>query len=642
MSTASTSFRYSAKHLFEGVVLCLSAVLCPVSCYRAPEMTLSEIEAARSSTSNELIQKTVSRPYRGEKHVPGKVGGTWNESISGDPKSFNLLIAEKDAETMGVLEPLHQYFTDYDVLARSWKPGIASYSISIDEKADTMDVTYTLRDDAWWTFYNNAKPRVPVTSDDVVFWYDEIQGDVDCASSSYNSQFMPMEDGSQKRITIEKIDDKRFTFHFPRIVAEPLLSSNMDFAPSFLYREAKERGGADAVKKLFTVASDPKELPSCGPYFLTEYIPGQRLVYKRNPDFWEKDANGESHYYPEERIVQIVGDSNTKYMMFKQGSFEAYSPTPEQMEDVVSNAKNRLSPDGSLLAQSSGDGTKTEGYTVFNAAGSMSAPLWSFNQNPQNKSEPYYYWFTKKEFRQAMSCLLNRDRIIQQTYRGLAEPTYYFFAPANKFYDENIILQYRFNRAHAQKLFAQAGFVRKDDGFLYDDKGNRVTFDLSFVSISPVYSDVVQIIVDECKKEGITVIPRPTDFQKLVDQLMSTYDWQSLIIGLSGGAVFPSQGSNVWVSDGNLHLWHPLQKTPATDWEARIDKLYHTAKCIVDYDKAKPYWDEYQKIILEQCPVIYLVRSRSFFALQNRWDMTNVYFDNLNGAETRYLFLQAD
>ena len=121
---------------------------------------------------------------------------------------------------------------------------------------------------------------------------------------------------------------------------------------------------------------------------------------------------------------------------------------------------------------------------------------------------------------------------------------------------------------------------------------------------------------------------------------MSSYDWQSILIGFGGASLFPTQGSNVWVSDGNLHLWNPLQKSPATEWEARVDELYHTAKCIVDYEKAKPYWDEYQKIFLEQCPVIYLIRSRSFFGLQNRWDMTNVYYDNMNGAETGYLYLK--
>ena len=409
----------------------------------------------------------------------------------------------------------------------------------------------------------------------------------------------------------------------------------MNFGPRFLYKAAKDAGGADAVKNLFTVAANPRDIPSCGPYFLTEYVPGQRLVYKRNPDYWDKDENGESHYYPEERISQIVGDTNTGYLLFKQGKIEDYSFAPEQLEEAVKNARNALTPDG----KPSGAGS-SDGYTVFNADGSMNASFWSFNQNPRNADEPFYKWFTKKEFRQAMSCLLNRERIIRQTYRGLAEPTYSFFPEVNRYYNEDIILQYRYSHAHAQKLLQAAGFSMRSDGILYDQDGNKVEFDLTLNGSDTISSDIAQIIIDECKKEGITVTPRHTDFQKIVDQLMSSYDWQSIIIGFGGGSLFPTQGSNVWVSDGNLHLWYPLQKSPATDWEARVDELYHKAKCIVSYDEAKPLWDEYQQIFLEQCPIIYLMRRRSFFGLQNRWDMTNVYYDNLNGAETSYLWLR--
>ena len=609
------------------------------SCSKSPEMTLSEIEAARAAGANDLIEKTVHRPKTSNNFVPGKVGGTNNDAIMGDPKSFNMLVAEKDGETAGVLAPLVQYLADYDVVERRWKGHIADFEIKIDEENDKLDVIYTIRDDVYWSFYDKAKPKVKITSDDVIFWYDEIQGDEDCGSSAYNSQFMPMDDGSSERITIEKIDDASFVFHFPKIVAEPILSTNMNFGPRFLYKAAKDSGGADAVKNLFTVAIDPKELPSCGPYFLVEYKPGQRLLYKRNADYWQKDSNGESHYYPEEMILQIIGDRNTAYLLFKQGKIEGYSFMPEQLEEAVSNAKNALTPEG-LFPQDAQKAQSGEGYTVFNADGSMDASFWSFNQNPKNKDEPFYEWFCKKEFRQAMSCLLNRERIISQTYRGLGEPKYSFFPQANKYYDENIILQYRYSHAHAQKLLEAAGFVKKEDGFLYDEKGRKVEFDLSFNSSATIMSDIGQIITDECKKEGITVTARPTDFQRLVDQLLSTYDWQTILIGFSGGSLFPTQGSNVWVSDGNLHLWNPLQKTPATEWEKRIDEIYHTAKCIVDYEKAKPYWDEYQKIILEQCPIVYLIRSRSFFGLQNRWDMTNMYYDNLSGAETGYLYLR--
>ncbi len=593
-------------------------------CKRYPEMTLEEIEAYRAASSDGIVSKTVNKPFKDEPWKTGVSGGVWNSTISGDPKSFNLLIGERDAATTGILNQMTDCLADYNYIKKEWTPRLASFKIETDTKNNTLDIFYTLRDDIYWSFYKNAQPKVKITSDDVIFWYNEIYGDEECASSSYNSRFMDMGDGTEKEITIEKIDERTFVFHFPRIVAEPVLATNMSFGPAFLYKKAKDEGGVKGIKNLFTVASDPKTIPSCGKYFLTEYTPGQRIVYERNDDYWEKDSEGRSIVYPEKMICQIVSDNNTEYLLFKQGKLEDYAAAPEQLEEVVNAATNY----------------GKDGYTVFSGAGNMSAGFWTFNQNPKNAAMPYFSWFTKKEFRQAMSCLLNRERIISQTYRGLAEPKYTFFPPANRYYNEEIILQYRYSHVHAQKLLASAGFEKKEDGFLYDEKGNKVEFDLTIASSNNIYSDIAQIITDECKKEGITVNVRQTDFQRLVEQLTSTYDWQSLMIGLSGGTIFPTQGSNVWVSSGNLHMWHPLQKEPATEWEKRIDWLYNEAACIVEPEKAKPYWDEYQSIILEQCPVIYLVRGRSFYAINNRWDLSNVYYDNVVGAETSHVYLK--
>ncbi len=594
------------------------------SCKRYPEMTLEEIEAFKAGAAQGILSKAIDKPFKGEQWKTGKNGGVWNTTLSGDPKSFNLLIAEGDGVTSGILSYLTDSLVDYNPVKKEWIPRLADFKIVTDEKSGTLDVVYTLRNDIYWSYYNNLKPAVKITSDDVVFWYNEIYGDRECASSAYNSRFMTMSDGLEKEIAIEKIDELNFVFHFPRIIAEPLLATNMSFGPAFIYKKAKESGGVKAVKQLFTVDVNPQTIPSCGRYFLVQYVPGQRLVYERNDSFWEKDEENKSIVYPDKMVCQIVGDQNTSYLLFKQGKIESYSPLPEQLEDVVNNADN----------------SGGQGYSVFSSAGNLDASFWTFNQNPKNKDKKYYKWFTTKEFRQAMSCLLNRERIIKQTYRGLGEPKYSFFNSANRFYNEDIILQYRYSHAHAQKLLSSAGFVKMADGFLYDKDGVKVEFDLTVASSNNIYSDIAQIITDECKKEGITINVRQTDFQRLVEQLMSSYDWQSLMIGLSGGSLFPTQGSNVWLSGGNLHMWYPLQEKPATEWEERIDWLYNEASCIVDAQKAKPYWDEYQQIILEQCPVIYLVRGRSFYALNNRWDFSNFYFDNMNGAETTHIWLK--
>ena len=600
--------------------ICVSTgLLCLLfaSCSKLPEMTLEEIELHSQNLNDALIQQTLSKPWTGGSYKAGNVGGIWYDSILSDPKTFNQLIADRDGTSASIVSMTLEYLIDYDRYERQWKPSAASYKIETDEEKNTLTVYYTIRDDYYWTWYGSDK-KVPVTSDDFVFWYNEIDGDPTMGSSGYGSQWVVMEDGSEAHIDCIKIDDKNFKFVYPRIVADPLLATNMELCPSFIFKPAKEKGGAEGIKALFSVDKDPKELPSCGMWYITEYIPSQRLVFSRNPNYWKKDDNGNSIPYPEQKVFQIVGDANTDYLLFKQGQTEVYSPVPEQVEDLVANQK--------------------EDYTVFNAEGSMGSGLWSFNQNPKNKDKPYYNWFTKKEFRQAMSCLFNRDRVALQTYRGLAQPKYSFFPEANPFYNPDITLKYKYNPQKAEELLQSAGFIKKD-GIYYDENGNKVEYDLLISSGGTTANDMAQIITDECGKIGITVNVRQIDFQKLIEMLTSTYDWQSIFIGL-GANLFPTQGANVWPSYGSLHLWYPLQEKPETEWEARIDYLYNEGSYTLDHDKAKEIWDEYQEILLEQCPVIYLMRSKSFFAIRNKWDLTNVYYDNKNGLLMDHVYLK--
>ena len=206
-------------------------------------------------------------------------------------------------------------------------------------------------------------------------------------------------------------------------------------------------------------------------------------------------------------------------------------------------------------------------------------------------------------------------------------------------YNPDIMLRYQYNKEMALSLLDSAGFSRDKDGVMRDSSGTAVEFDLSIASSSSVTNDIALIISDECSKVGIKVNIRQIDFQKIIEMLSSSYDWQSVIIGL-GANMFPSQGSNVWPSGGNLHLWYPLQKQPATDWEARLDYLYNEGSYTNDKAEAKVFWDEFQRIILEQCPVIYLVRPLSFAAVRNKWDLSNVFYDNKNGFMTDHIFLR--
>ncbi|MDR2447885.1 MAG: ABC transporter substrate-binding protein [Treponema sp.] len=614
----------TGRVLKKPLLLPLIAALAFSACSKESELSLEDLASLEMRGINEIIEKTVSKPWNGEDFVPGKTGGTWTGVISQDPKSFNLLIAEQDNVTSAVTSYMIDYLVDYDSLIREWKPRAASFDISVNEAEDTLDVIYTLRDDLYWTWYESDR-RIKVTSDDIIFWYNEIRGDPQFQSSGYYQQFLEMADGNEAHVDIEKIDDLRFVFHFPRIVAEPLLATNMNVMPRYGYEEAKKQNGVQGVMDIYGVNTDPKLIPSCGKYHLIEYTTGQRLVYKRNPNYWEKDAASVSLPYPEEEVLRIIPDENTEYLLFKEGEIESYVSRPEDLDELASNQQ--------------GNGRGAE-YTVYNNEGSQNANFWTFNQNPKNKDKPFYDWFTKTEFRQAMSRLLNRDRIINQVFRGLAMPKLHFFPETNRYYDENIRLRYEYDPDQAVQLLSSIGMTRDASGVMRDSQGRAVEFNLAIQSDNTVYNDIASIIADELSRVGIKANIRVVDFQKLVEQLFETWDWESLLMLLSGSNTFPSQGSNVWASSGNFHMWHPQQKSPATEWEARIDYLYNEGAYTVDPVKAKVFWDEYQRIILEQCPLIYLARVRGFFALNNRWDQRNVYYDNKSGLQLTHVFLK--
>src|SRR5574344_672301 len=173
------SFWMVLGFVFIGMVVC--------SCVKVPVMTLEEIENERNLNADVLVQRTVSKPKTEQPYVNGEVGGTWTGYLTTDPKTFNQLIAERDSTSAGIVSQLTDYLVDYDTITKKWKPRAAFFEI--ETKNDSLIVHYTLRDNLFWSYFNSDK-KIAVTSDDIVFWYNEIAGDIEFQSSAYTQQFV--------------------------------------------------------------------------------------------------------------------------------------------------------------------------------------------------------------------------------------------------------------------------------------------------------------------------------------------------------------------------------------------------------------------------------------------------------------------
>ena len=73
-----------------------------------------------------------------------------------------------------------------------------------------------------------------------------------------------------------------------------------------------------------------------------------------------------------------------------------------------------------------------------------------------------------------------------------------------------------------------------------------------------------------------------------------------------------------WLSSGSAHFWNIGQKTPATDWERRIDELMTRQVSATDETARRRLFIEAQTIFAEHQPAIYFVAPRVYVATSER------------------------
>ena len=110
---------------------------------------------------------------------------------------------------------------------------------------------------------------------------------------------------------------------------------------------------------------------------------------------------------------------------------------------------------------------------------------------------------------------------------------------------------------------------------------------------------------------------------------------ETMVIGFTGGTD-PYSGIGLWHSSEDLHLWHPNQPEPATEWEAEIDALYIMGSQELDHDKRVAHYHRAQEIAAENVPVIYTTQSERLSAVRNVFGNTTPTLYGL--WDTRYLY----
>jgi peptide/nickel transport system substrate-binding protein len=466
-----------------------------------------------------------------------------------------------------------------------------------------------------WKFYlRDAKwfDGKPVTADDVVFTYNQIYYNDSIPSSSRDVLTV-----EGKPFKVRKIDDKTVEFVLPKPFAVFLNAVGQPILPKHILEKAVKEGKFTST---WTVDTDPKEIVGTGPYRLVKYQQGQFVLYERNPYYWEKDQKGQQLPYILKIQSQIIKDPDVSLVKFLAGESDVYSVRPSDLPKLAENSKR-------------GD------FTVYNLGATPSTTFIVFNQNPNSPIPKYkLQWFQNEKFRQAISYAVDRVGIINMVYNGLAYPIYTAVTPAERrLFDENYYPKYPYDLKKAKDILLSIGFKEGKDGFLYDSQGHKLSFTLITNAGNKEREAIGNIIKEDLKKIGIEVNFQGLDFNNLVSKLMSTYDFEAVIIGLTG-SMDPYFGQNVWLSSGHMHMWYPKQKKPATDWEAKVDKLFNKAAVELDPVKRDNLYKEAFKIIGEKQPMIFIAAPEEMVAVKNK--LKNVFPTVWGWYKGEYVFTQ--
>jgi peptide/nickel transport system substrate-binding protein len=323
-----------------------------------------------------------------------KRGGTLVLARPDEPLTFNPYVPS-DNGSIYALEQVCDSLLEADATGLGLRPALAeSWEISDDK----LTYTFKLRD----AKFSNGDP---VTADDVVF-----------SLAAVAAPTSPLSFGFEPVQSVEKVDDKQVKLTLKRPYT-PVLSMLSVYSAAIVSKKAFEAAGADAFG----------QKPVCaGPFQVEEYARGSRVVLTRNPNYWDKGADGQPLPYLDKVEMLYVPESNARVLGLKNGDYDVISTVP------FNQAKSM---------EGGGDVTLEV------------QPIFRLDYVYLNSAKPP---LDKKDIRLALNYAANRDAILKAVYFGYGETPNSYMPKVN--FHADSVEKIPYDPAKAKELVAGAGY----------------------------------------------------------------------------------------------------------------------------------------------------------------------------------------
>jgi len=562
---------WPTRPLLLGILALLGTACAPDS--EQPRQTSSPEDRAPPPSGPAVEDQAVD--YLVSQAEIGRPGGRLVVDLRAEPSTFNPVMS-RDNPTRTVLR---RTTADLIHVDRSTQETVAALASSSTASEDGRHFAIELRRGIRFSDGH------PFDADDVLFSF-EVYLDEDVASPNRDALIV-----GGLPITIRKLSSHRIEVELsePYPVGDRIFDS-IAILPRHLLQEAYRAG---EFARAWGLGTPPSELAGLGPFRLRRYLPGEQVELERNPYYWKIDGDGQRLPYLEEIIFRFVPNEDVQTIRFKSGE---------------THMIHRLSAKSYALLEQE---QKQHGYRLFDLGPELRYEFLFFNLNDlADRDLPEIArkqgWFEQVAFRRAVSVAIDRQSIARLTFQNRATPLASLVPPSNKLWRNVGLPEPVHDPQQARQLLRQAGFRWNQAGALLDSLGQPVSFTLITNSSNRARLEMAAIVQADLKALGMNVQVVALEHRTVVDRVTQSADYEACMLGLYS-EFDPNGQMNALMSSGRNHLWHPHQESPATPWEAEIDRLMRAQLVELDRVKRKALFDDVQRILAERLPMIFLV-----------------------------------
>jgi len=452
----------------------------------------------------------------------GEYGGTWQR------------VANRQADNGGYIrtfayEPLIRWNVEWSGLesnvAESWE---------VSEDGRTF--TFNLRQGIKWS------DGVPYTSEDIMFWYNDI-----ILNEDLNPTVPLWLTSGGEPAVVTAPDEYTVIFEFVepaglflRNLAVPdawqvthiskhfFQDFHIDYNPENVEQIMEEEGFEDWVgvfndyagANIWGIARWDPRVPVLYAWMPTNKLTADTAAFRlvRNPYYWKVDSEGNQYPYLDELVFTIFQDTETMLVQAASGEI-----------DMQGRHINALQNRPFLF-----DNQEQGNYSFYERVDAGNTSI-NVILNLNHEDEALREVFMNKDVRIALSHAINRQEIIDVIFVGQGIPHQAAPLPGTQFYDEQLATQYtEYDPEMANEILDQYYPEKNDEGIRLGPDGEPISFTMLVTDALGQSVDPVDMISRYWAEVGIDMQPRLLDRSVLDDLVQNNLHDSVVWLGENG------------------------------------------------------------------------------------------------------------